>query len=543
MTIAATLRATTAAALVFGAGMASAQATHPVTGEALAEVQEFTYRVLDDFPSIDPGMVEDVEGFAVARDLFEGLFNEDAEGNLIPGVALEYDVSDDGLTYTFLLRDDSLWSNGEPVTAHDFEYAWKRVANPETASEYAWFLELMALENASDIIAGEADPETLGVVALDDFTLQATLAEPLPYFPLMLSAATTYPVPRAAIEAHGREWTRPGNIVSNGAYVLTEYVPQERLVRERNPLYRDNDATIIDKVTALIINDENVALTRYLAGELDMTDMPAGQFPRMAEQYPDQAVSFPVSCSYYYNFNLSDSGPEAFKDVRVRQALALALDRDIIVNNVLAGGQVPAYTFTHWAMADWDVPEVPMAAMTQAERNALAQELMAEAGYGPDNPLSFELVYNTSDAHASIAVAMGQMWKQTLGVDTTTANMEWATFLDLRGNQNYEMARGAWCADYNEASTFLDLVTTNSGYNDAAYSNPEVDAIMVEARTSENPIPLYQQVEMIIAEDMPIIPIYHYASAKMMNPDLRGWPVENLLQNWYSRDLYIAASE
>ena len=345
------------------------------------------------------------------------------------------------------------------------------------------------------------------------------------------------------IAEHGDNWTDPDNIVSNGAYVLEEYVPQERLVRVRNEMYWNNEETIIDEVTALIINDENAALTRYLAGELDMTDIPAGQFPRLKEEYPEQAISFPNSCSYYYMFNLSDSGLEALQDVRVRQALSMAVDRDIIVENVLAGGQRPAYTFTHWAIPGWEVPDIPMASMTQAERNEQAQALMAEAGYGEDNPLEVEIVYNTSDSHRAIAVAISQMWDQTLGVEATLANQEWATYLDTRGQQNYEIARGGWCADYAEPSTYLDLFTTSSSYNDGKFANDRVDELMNEAKLADDPLSLYQQVEEIAAEEAAIIPIYHYASVRMMDENLENWPTENLLQNWYSRDLYISASE
>ena len=179
--------------------------------------------------------------------------------------------------------------------------------------------------------------------------------------------------------------------------------------------------------------------------------------------------------------------------------------------------------------------------MTQAERDAKAKELLAEAGYGPDNPLQFDMLYNTSEAHKKIAVAMSQMWKQKLGVEATLANMEWKTFLETRGNQDFELARGAWCGDYNEASTFLDLVTTPSGYNDGKYSNAEVDQLMTDAKTAENPSANYTRVEEIIAEEMPIIPIYHYTGNLMLKENLKGWPVENVEQNWYSRDLYKVA--
>jgi oligopeptide transport system substrate-binding protein len=284
-----------------------------------------------------------------------------------------------------------------------------------------------------------------------------------------------------------------------------------------------------------------VALTRYLAGELDRTDVPAGQFPRLSAEYPAQAMSVPYACSYYYMFNLRDNGPEELKDPDVRKALSLAIDRDIITENVLAGGQKSAYTFTHWATAGFETPDIPMASMTQAARNEMAKDLLAQAGYGADNPLTIDLVYNTDEAHKSVAVAISQMWKQTLGVETTLANQEWQTFLEARSNGDFDVARGGWCADYNEASTFLDLMQSASGYNDSKYVNPEVDALLADAKTADNPQADYTAVEQIIAVDTPIMPIYHYASVKMFAENLEGWPFENFQQNWYSRDLYKIA--
>ena len=544
MTLRTRLLAGTASALIATAGAvyADGHATHPETGQVLASEQVFTYRVLDDFPALDPQLIEDVSGSAVARDLFEGLMNEDAQGNVIPGVATGFTVSDDGLVYTFTLRDNAMWSDGVQVTAQHFVDGIRRGADPATASEYAWFLEVAGILNAGAVTGGEMPVEELGVRAIDELTLEITIDAPRPYFPQTSTFPTLFPARLDVIAEHGDDWLTPENGVFNGAYVLSEYVPQERLTRTRNEMYWDNENTILEEVTALIINDENAALTRYLAGELDMTDVPAGQFPRLSEEYPDQAISFPNSCSYYYLFN-HVSGPEALQDVRVRQALSMAVDRDIIVDAVLAGGQRAAYTFTHWAIPGWEIPNIPMASMTQEERNAAAQALMAEAGYGPDNPLSFELIYNTSDSHAAIATAVSQMWKQTLGVETTLANQEWGTYLDTRGAQNYDVARAGWCADYAEPSTYLDLFTTSSSYNDGKYSNAEVDALMAEAKLAEDPLPLYQRVEEIAAAEAAIIPIYHYASVRMMSENLENWPTENLLQNWYSRDLYISASE
>ena len=537
----ATTMVSTATALIALAGMATAQATHPMTGVALAAEQTFTYRVGDDSPSIDPQLVEDVDGSAIARDLFEGLMNEDAEGNVIPGVATGFTVSDDGLVYTFTLRDNAMWSDGVQVTAQQFVDGIRRAADPVTASEYAWYLGIAGILNANAVNAGEMPLEDLGVRAIDDLTLEITIDAPRPYFLQTTTFPTLYPARLDVIAEHGNDWLTPENGVFNGAYVLESKVPQERITRIRNEMYWDNSNTILDRVTALVINDENAALTRYLAGEIDMTDIPAGQFPRLSAQYPDEAISFPNSCSYYYQFNQSEGGPEALKDPRVREALSLAVDRDIIVENVLAGGQRASYTFTHWAIPGWEVPSVPAAAMTQADRNARAVELLAEAGHGPDSPLTIELLYNTSDSHQAIAVAMTQMWKQTLGVESTLANQEWSTFLAARGNQNFELARSGWCADYAEPSTYLDLVTSTSPYNDGKYANADIDALMQEAKLAEDPLPLYQQVEVLAAADTAIIPIYHYASVKMMSSQLEGWTTENLLQNWYSRNLYVAA--
>lgn len=516
-------------------------AIHPVTGETLAEDQTFTYSLLDEFTSADPQIVEDVSGSAFARDLFEGLMNQDADGNLIPGVATGFTTNEAKDVYTFTLRDNAMWSDGNPVTAHDFVYAWRRLADPATASPYSWFAEIMALENVGAVLSGESSPDALGVTALDNHTLEVRLTASLPYFAAMTTHASTFPTPQWRVRTFGSDWTKPGNIVSNGAYVLTEHIPNERAVRERNTRYWNNDATILDKVVTLVINDENVDLTRYLAGELDKGTVPSGQYLRLKEEYPNQATSFPRLCTYYYTFNLSPSGQEAYQDVRVRQALSYAVDRSVVTEKILQAGQIQAFTFTPGATAGFEVPPVAFGQMSQDERNAKAQELMAEAGYGSDNPLSIELMYNTSEGHKKIAIAVQQMWKETLGVNTTLANQEWKTFLKTRGSQNFDVARGGWCGDYNEASTFLDLLTTPSGYNDGKFSNAEVDELMLEARTLSDATANYTRVEEILANEMPVIPVYHYSGVFMLKTNVKGWPYDNVEQNWYSRDLYKIA--
>ena len=527
--------ATFAASSVFAAG------THPVTGEALADDQTFTYSLLDEFTTADPQMVEDVSGSYFVRDLFEGLMNQDADGNLIPGVATGYTTNEAKDVYTFTLRDNARWSDGNPVTAHDFVYAWRRLADPATASPYSWFADIMALENVGAVMSGESPPEALGIRALDNHTLEVRLTASLPYFAAMTTHASTFPSPQWTVRTFGDNWTKPGNIVGNGAYVLTEHIPNETATRERNTMYWNNDATIIDKVVTLVINDENTDFTRWEAGETDKGAVPSGQYPRLKAEYPDEAISFPRLCTYYMTFNLSPSGPEAFKDVRVRQALSYALDRSVVTDKILQGGQIQAFTFTPGATAGFEVPAVAFGQMSQDQRNVNAKLLMAAAGYGPDNPLKFEYMYNTSEGHKKIAIAAQQMWKETLGAEATLANQEWKTFLKTRGGQNFDVARGGWCGDYNEASTFLDLMTTPSGYNDGKFSNAEVDELMTSARTMSDATSNYTRVEEIMANEMPIIPVYHYTGVFMLRNNLKGWPFNNVEQNVYSRDLYKVA--
>lgn len=506
-----------------------AHAVQPAEGEVLAESQSYTYWLLDAIKTLDPARNTDVEGSDVLRQLFEGLMNEDATGAMVPGVAERFEERDDKLTYTFHLRD-AKWSNGQPVTAGDFVHAWQRVVNPATASEYAWFMELMNIVNATQIVKGEKPPEELGVKALDDRTLQVTLTTPTPYFIKTLSHATTYPVPQSVIAEHGDDWTQPGKLVGNGAFVLAAHNLGVDITLEKNPEYWDAANVLMQRVQGVTVNDNNVALTRYQAGELDRVQIPAGQYPRLSQESPDQAVSIPYACSYAYVYNVSDKGPEALKDVRVREALSLALQRDIIVENVLQGGQRPATTWTHWAIEGFDQPQTELATMSQADKTARAQELLAEAGYGPDNPLALTLQYNTDDNHKKLAIAAQQFWKP-LGVNLTLNNVEWKVHTDRMQNQDFEIARYAWCADYNEASTFLDWFRTD-GYNSGKWSNAEFDRLMAEAKTADDTAPLYSRAEEILAEEVPAAFVYHYAKVDMINPKIRGLPTDNVLNTW-----------
>ncbi len=531
--------------LLVAAGPLWAQMTeHPETGEALAENQTFSYRLLDQFPTLDPALNEETAGFHAIRQLFEALVSQDADGNIIPGVAESWE-NEDYTKWTFTLRQDARWSNGDPVTANDFIYSWQRAVNPETASPYAWYIELSSIENAAEILAGEADPSTLGATAVDDYTIEVNLTQPLPFFPSIVTYATFMPVHQATVEEHGDNWTDPANMVSNGAYRLEEVALNEFWSASKNPEYWDADSVIIEEITGLIINDVNQALTRWEADEYDhLEPLPAGAFPRLQEQYPDEAASISRLCSYYYQFNQRPDAHPALQNPDVRRALSLAVDRDVIVNQILQGGQLPAYNFIHADTAGFEVPEIDYASMTQAERDAEAAELMAAAGFGPDGEaLEFELIYNTSESHKQIATVISQMWKQKLGVDISLTNYEWSTYLDLRKAGNFDLARSGWCADYNEGSTFTKILRTDHENNDGKYSNPEIDTILDTVLTSDDPNAGYAEIEQILSADMGILPIYHYANTFLLDSTIKGWPYNNAENNWYVKDFYRVAEE
>ena len=284
----------------------------------------------------------------------------------------------------------------------------------------------------------------------------------------------------------------------------------------------------------------NQALTRYRAGELDhLEPLPPGQYPALKKELPDQATSVPRLCSYYYTFNHTESGNPALRDARVRQALSMAIDRGVIVDQLLKGGQWPAYNFTHLKTAGFRMPDIAYAGLSQSERDAEAKRLFGESGVGD---LTLRLIYNTAESHKQIATVIGQMWKQKLGVRTKLANFEWKTYLNIRRNQEFDVARSAWCGDYNEASTFLDLLTTTHGANDGRYSNEKVDELMRASKTAEDPSAIYVEVERLLADDMAIVPIYHYANTFLLRADIRGWPYNNVENNWYSKNLYRVAN-
>lgn len=535
-------------AILLGAGLTFSAASLPTfaaqvpAGTQLAKTQELVKGNGAEVASIDPQKTEGVPESNVIRDLFEGLVNQDADGNVVPGVAESWETKDNK-TFIFHLRKDAKWSNGEPVTADDFVFTFQRAVDPATASPYAWYLEMTTMKNAAEIIQGKADKSTLGVKAIDANTLEVDLESAVPYFVKMMGHTTVKPVNKKVVEKFGDQWTKPENFVSNGAYVLDKWVLNERMVLVRNTHYWDNEHTVIDKVTYLPIESQNAEMNRFLSGELDMTDeLPNEQFKRLQKEHPEDVKVVGNLCSYYYGFN---NTKPPFDDVRVRKALSYTIDRDVMTRILLGQGQKPAYFLTPEITADFHPTMPEYGTWTQKQRNEKAKELLAEAGYNESNPLKFSLLYNTDDNHKKNAVAIASMWKKSLGaVDVTLENQEWKTYLDTRRQGNFEVTRAGWCGDYNEASAFLSLMQSNNSSNDPRYHSKEYDAVMEKALNSTNAqerADLYAEAEKILARDMPIAPIFQYVKARLVSPLVGGYPMNNAEDKIYTKDLYKIA--
>lgn len=510
-------------------------------GVQLADKQEIVKNNGSEVQSLDPHKIEGVPENNVTRDLIEGLANNSLDGSVVPGVAESWD-NKDFKVWTFHLRKDAKWSNGEPVTAQDFVYSWQRLVDPKTASPYASYLQYAHVENVDDIIAGKKDKSTLGVKALDDHTFQVTLTEPVPYLVEMTPHYAMKPVYKEAVEKFGEKWTLPQNYVSNGAYKLKNWVVNERIVLERNPEYWNDAKTIINKVTFLPISSEVTDVNRYRTGEIDMTynNMPIELFQKLKKERPKEVHVDPYLCTYYYEIN-NQKAP--FTDARVREALKLGLDRDIIVHKVKNQGDLPAYSFTPPYTDGAKLTPPAWFGWTQDKRNEEAKKLLAEAGYGPDKPLTFSLLYNTSDLHKKLAIAAASIWKKNLGVNVKLVNQEWKTFLDTRHQGNYDVARAGWCADYNEPSTFLNMMLSDSSSNTPHYKSEAFDKLMANVLTAKSKkderAALYQKAEVQLDKDSAIVPVYYYVNARLVKPYVGGYTGKDPLDNVYDKNLYI----
>jgi oligopeptide transport system substrate-binding protein len=488
--------------------------------------------------TLDPHRAEGVSASNILRDLFEGLMIETPDGAVIPGVAEHWDITEDGRVYTFHLRENARWSNGDPVTAEDFRFGLQRSVDPATLSQYSSILE--PIENAAAVISGDQPATALGVEAPDRFTLVIRLNRPTPYLPGLLTHSTTYPVHKASVEQHGNQFARPGKLIGNGAYRLDEWVVQSHIKLVRNEHYRDNDNTTINDVYYYALENQDTELKRFRADELDITaEIPYKQLSWIRENLADQLVVSPYLASYYYGFNMTR--PPFAGNANLRRALSLAIDRNIITERITGAGEISAYSWvppvTGYAQA-----EPIWSSWSQQERESEARRLFAEAGYSVNQPLTIELLYNTSANHKHIAIAIASMWKKVLGVETRLLNQEWKVFLATRqSKETTQVFRGGWVGDYDDAFTFSQLMHSANGMNHSGYRNSSYDALIGRAVGELNPelrARLLMQAEGILLGDMPIIPIYFYVSKHLIKPWVGGRQ-PNIMDHHYTKNLYI----
>lgn len=508
------------------------------SGKELAEAQVLHVGNGAEPQTLDPHRAEETSSFGVLVDIYEGLVSESPNGDLIPGVASQWTIGDDGKTYVFNLRPEARWSNGDPLTAHDFVFSFRRGVDPKTLSVYSYILS--PLKNADDITAGKRPPEELGVRAIDDHTLEIELANPTPYFLELLAHSMCYPVHRGMLEAHGDQWTRPGNLVGNGAFKLDEWVVQSHIKLVRNPYYWDDAGTKLDEVWLHATEDLTAELQRFRARELDMTyRIPAAQIGFIRENLSHELDIAPYLGSYYYGFNLTRP---PFKDQpKLRRALSLAVNRDVITKQVLNLGQISSYGVVP-PIKGYAQQQMLEATWTQEAREAEAKRLYAEAGYGPDNPLRAQLMYNTGEDHRRIAVALASMWKQVLGVETELLNQEWKVFLDTRNQKkDTQVYRSGWIGDYTDPFTFLEIFRSTAGQNDTGYLSSEYDRLVTASQSALEPharMELLQKAERELLADLPILPLYIYVTPRLVQRWVGGYE-PNLLDHQRHQYMYV----
>lgn len=455
--------------------------------------------------SLDPHKVSGIPEADVLRQLFEGLVVTGKESNIAPGVAEAW-THQNFKKWIFKLRQNAQWSNGDPVTAQDFVYSWRRLVNPKTGSPYASYLADLGVVNAKAISDGHLPIEKLGIRAIDSYTLEVDLLSSVPYFADALVHSSVLPVHQATVEKYGDMWTHVGTFVGNGAYHLKDWQVNQKILIEKNENYWNASHTQIQAVEILPIQSEETDVSRYQAGEIDMTStaLPAGTFEQLKQKYGSELTAKPALCTYYYEFNTQRP---PFNDVRVRRALSLALDRDILTGKILGQGQPPAYGFLPSFIKNYQ-PNLPdWAKWPQEKRISEAKKLLREAGYSEARPLEATLLYNTSENNKKIAVAAVAMWQQSLGVvNIHIDNKEWKIHQEARRKGDYQIARASWCGDYNEPSSFLNILKTGNAYNRSKYSNPIFDHWMSQAflpkLSEQERMSAYHQAEEQINQDM-----------------------------------------
>jgi oligopeptide transport system substrate-binding protein len=491
--------------------------------------------------SLDPQKARVNEAHEVLRDLYECLTSLDRDAAPAPGVATSWDVSADGRTYTFHLRPQARWSNGDRVVAADFLAALRRLVDPATASQYAQVIDVVV--NASAIIAGKEPVDALGVAAPDDATLVIHLAGPAPYLPGLLSHPSTCPVHRATLARYGAAFARPGIMVSNGAFVLKEWVPGSYVLAVRNRHYWNDRATRLAAVKYLQITDENAELTRYRADQLQVTAVvPRGAFDWIKEHLAGELHIAPQLNTYFYGFNLARA---PFKDnPGLRRALSLVIDRDKLAQRVLRVGELPAYGWVPPGIHDYTSQSFDYRATPLPERIAEARRLYAAAGYSARKPLSIELRYNDGEIHTKLAIAVSSMWKEALGIETRLVAVEFKSLMQDIDRGDVEIFRSSWVGDYNDAYTYAQYLKSDFGINLPHYKNPKYDALLAAAAAEVDVAArrrLLEEAERLMLADHPLMPLYFYVNKHLVKPNVTGW-YDNVMNVVYSKDLGLSAS-
>ncbi len=486
--------------------------------------------------SLDPHRARTTEAMMVLRDLFECLTRLDKAAAPAPGAAESWSVSDDGLMYTFNLRANLKWSDGSPLVARHYAAGLRRLVDPATASQYAQVIDVIA--NAPDIIAGRTGIEALGVTAQDDRTLLIRLSAPAPYLPGLLAHPPCAPLKLDSTATVGPDFARPGKQVSNGPFVLKEWLQGSYIRAERNPHYWNDAANRIDAVKYLQIADENAELRAYRAGELHCTYVvPRGQFDWIKENLGAELHVSPQLSVYYYGFNLD----RPRFTPKIRQALSMAIDRERLADSVLRVGEVPAWGWVPPGIHGYTAQTFDYARMPHAERIAAARKLLAEEGFTPQKPLSFELRYNTGEVHNKVAVAVASMWKEALGVEAKLAAVEFRSLMADVERRDMDVYRLSWVGDYNDPYNFLQYLKSDFGINLPHYASREYDALLIEAGRQTDIAKrreLLEAAERVALADHPVMPLYFYVNKHLVKPELKGW-YDNVMNVVYSNDLSL----
>jgi oligopeptide transport system substrate-binding protein len=480
--------------------------------------------------SLDPHKMTGTWESRIADDLLVGLTQNDASGRPIPGMAKSWETSADGKVWTFHLRDAN-WSDGVPMTADDFVFSLRRIMDPATGSQYSSLLYI--IQNAEAVNAGKAPLTALGVRAIDPHTLQITLTHPAPYLPELAKHETMLPVPKHVVEKWGDGWSRPEHYVGNGPYKLVSWRIGDHINLVRNPLYWDNDKVCFDQINYFPTADSISAERQVRRGELDADDHIEPNRVAFLRQ-PDEAPEYVRVHTYlginYLTFNTKDV--PAFRDVRVRRALSMAIDRDFIANKLDRGVYQPAYTFIPPGVASYTAPAPPIwAAWPLARRQAAARALLAQAGYGPSHPLSVELKHSNATSQLEVMPSIQSDW-QTIGVKTTLIQEETQISYQDDRLRNFQATSAAWIADYNDAMSFLYLQQSATGsQNYGDYNNPAYDALLAKADNEPDPVrrAVYmQQAEEIVLRDAPVAPYTFRVNTNLVSPRISGW-VDNIV--------------